>query len=259
MVALNKLTGEVVWTSKGLADEPSYAAPVIYNAGGIRQYTFIAAHSFYGIRADTGAILWSFKPFPYHNPCNTPLCMDGGIFYACGMGSVGVAVTIGVKGEAVTAAKAWDTKDADTYLGGCVLVNGMIYIGNRKGWACLDAKTGQTKWKAQAKDPPTVGEGSITYADGMLYTLGQDGVMGLAEASPDAYKPVSSGRGVSVSEDCSMSAAQLNAQKVKDILTVDATGLEVPNPGRDTWAHPVISNGKLYLRQASKLFVYAIK
>jgi hypothetical protein len=71
------------------------------------------------------------------------------------------------------------------------------------------------------------GKGSIAYADGMLYCLGEKGNMGLLEANPDAFKMVSM--------------------------------FQLPKGEGPCWAHPVISGGKLYLRWSDNLYVYDIK
>jgi outer membrane protein assembly factor BamB len=105
-------------------------------------------------------------------------------------------------------------------------VNGFLYGNHARGWACLDLKTGEKKWIVQPQKGVGVGKGSIYFADDMLYTLGEDGTMGLVEATPDEYKLVST--------------------------------FKLPGREQDTYAHPVISSGRLFLRRADKLLVYSI-
>jgi len=243
-----------VWTSKGLSDRIGFGPPIVFEVGGIRQYAVLTTVALVAVRADTGAPLWSYKRPADRHSATTPVYSEGCIYAFTGEGTGGGVAKLEVNGGAVTATQIWETKDMDCYHGGYVLVNGYIYGNHKNGWACLDMKTGQTKWKVQPRAAPGVGKGAITYADGMLYTLGEEGVMGLAEANPNEYKPVSSFR-----LPTAMSPDELNANKPKDVFVTNADGLKGPNPGRDSWAHPVISNGKLFLRMADKLFVYSIK
>ena len=73
----------------------------------------------------------------------------------------------------------------------------------------------------------SVGKGSVTYADGRLYLQSENNLVGLAEATPTAY--VEKGR------------------------------FEIPDKGLPSWAHPVISDGRLYMRNQDTLLVYDIK
>ena len=103
-----------------------------------------------------------------------------------------------------------------------MLYKGHIYGTHRSGWACLDFKTGKTKWTGKG-----VGQGSIIYADKMLYTFSErNGRMGLVVASPKKFFLVSE--------------------------------FSVPGEGK-SYAHPVVIAGRLYLRYGDNLYVFKLK
>jgi len=103
-----------------------------------------------------------------------------------------------------------------------VLVGDYLYGFSSSILTAMKFQTGQVAWRARS-----VGKGSVTYADGKLYLFGETGVVGLAEATPGAYREIS--------------RFQINAG-------------EYP-----TWTPPVISDGRLYLREQDNLYCYDIK
>jgi outer membrane protein assembly factor BamB len=116
-----------------------------------------------------------------------------------------------------------------------VIVGDHVYgLGDRKKGTdrknadlkCVDIKTGKIVW-----ENPSMGKGSLTYADGHLYLRSEspkEGLVALVEATPSGYKE--KGR----------------------FSQPDATG-------RATWSYPVIANGKLYIRDGESLTAYDIK
>ncbi len=225
LVALNRKTGETVWTSKGLSDPAAYASTVKMTVDKLPMIVAQTAKSLVGVNAATGAPLWHYKR-PANGTANAPSPVFSGnqVFEATGYGKGGGAVDLTVSGGAVTATQAWETKDMDCHHGGYVLVNGHLYGNNGGGWTCLDFKTGETKWKAGG-----VGKGCVIYADGMLYTQGESShEIGLVKAAPDAFTLVS---------------------KFK-LPSAEKTSL---------WAHPAIANGRLYIRYGDSLYCYDIK
>jgi outer membrane protein assembly factor BamB len=106
--------------------------------------------------------------------------------------------------------------------GGVVLVDGYLYGFNNAILTCINFATGEMMWRDRS-----VGKGSLSYADGKLYLLGEDNVVGLAGASPDGYQEL--GR------------------------------FEIEDQGLPSWAHPVVSDGKLYIRNQRTLASYDIR
>jgi len=106
--------------------------------------------------------------------------------------------------------------------GGMVLVNGYLYGFSNSILTCLDFATGKKQWSNRS-----VGKGALTYADGMLYLIGENHVVGLAEANPTAY--------------------------------VERGRFQIEDLGRPSWAHPVIAGGQLFVRNQGSLTVYNVR
>ncbi len=224
MVALNKKTGKVAWVCDKFKDTASYCSPVVVDAAGIRQIITMGSKNVVGIDAKNGALLWSNpKATQYNVHATTPVYKDGCVYVTSGYGSGCMLLKIGADGKSVS--EVWSSKDLDDHHGGVVLLDGHIYGSGDKssGWWCLDFKTGKKLWNNKG-----VGKGSVTYADGMLYCLGEGGAAALVEASPAGYKEVSR--------------------------------FDVPQEAKDTfWAHPVVCGGRLYIRHANFLYAYDVK
>ena len=112
-----------------------------------------------------------------------------------------------------------------------MLVGDYLYgYSDGPGWLCQEFKSGKEVWSERN----ALGKGALSSADGMLYCLDENsGTVVLAEASPKGWKE--HGR------------FKLDPQsKIRD------------SQGR-FWTHPVISNGKLYLRDQDLIFCYDVK
>ena len=224
IVALDKKTGNPSWTSKGLSDPAAYASCIKFAVGNIPMYATMTEKGVVGVSANTGQFLWRYdRPANGTANCPSPVFGDGRVFEATGYNSGGGQVEIKVAGANVTASQTWETKDMVCHHGGYVLVDGFLYGNHGGAWACLDWKTGAKKWTGRG-----VGKGCVIYADGMLYCQGEGKSIGLVEAKPDGFKQVSQ--------------------------------FPLPPDGKgELWAHPAISNGRLYIRHGDVLFCYDIK
>jgi outer membrane protein assembly factor BamB len=225
MVAFDKRTGALVWqTEPTLA--ASYCPPLLLDYGGVRQIITGTGVEFVGVRVSDGKILWRFPSTNQHKVhATTPVFQDGGLFLTSGYGYGSVLLDLKVEGETVTATKRWEYKPLDNQHGGVVLLDGCVYgHGDRGGWTCLDFKSGQVKWSDK-----TIGKGSLTYADGMLYCFAErDGTLSLVRATPEKFDLV-----------CSF---------------------KVPKGGvKEFWAHPVVLDGRLYVRHSDVLYCYDVK
>ena len=114
------------------------------------------------------------------------------------------------------------TRNMKNHHGGVVLVDGYLYGFNDSILTCLEFATGKMMWRDRS-----VGKGSVTFADGHLYIQSENNVVGLAEATPSGYRE--KGR------------------------------FSIPDKGLPSWAHPVVSDGRLYVRNQDTLLVYNIK
>jgi outer membrane protein assembly factor BamB len=223
VVGLDKMTGQVVWQSKGFVAGPEYGSCVPFTYKGVPMVATGTKQGIVCVSPKDGRVLWS-NSFAAKNTanCPDPVYSDGYVFWANGYGKGGICLKLNISGETVTAEQAWTTRDMDCHHGGYIVHKGYIYGNNGGGWACLDLKTGELKWKEKA-----VGKGSVCFADGMLYLFGErDGKAALATCSPDGLT-------------------------IKGNVTVEGTG--------PSWAHPVVTGGRLYLRYADNLYCFDVK
>jgi outer membrane protein assembly factor BamB len=232
LAALNKKTGEVIWKAQVPGgDAAAYSSVIAIDAGGQRQYVQFLKGGVVGVAAKDGKFLWRYDhPAAARNGINitTPLYHDGEVFasaaYGAGAGLVKLSKDDkgGVKAEEV-----YYTRDMQNHHGGLILLDGYLYGasgGNEGGRLyCLDFKTGKVVW-----DERKVSKGSVAFADGRLYYRQEDGTMLLIEPSPKGY--------------------------------LERGRFEQPDRSRQPdWAHPVIANGKLYLRDQDVLLCYDVK
>jgi outer membrane protein assembly factor BamB len=230
--ALDKTSGEVLWRSKDLTDACTYSSPVAAEVKGVRQYVALTQNGAAGVSAKDGATLWEYRrdlPFP-DVACPTPLVKDD-LVYLTAWGGGGTLLKLTPDGNKFKAEVVYQEKEIASRHGGVVLVDGFIY-GNhdQRDWVCQDFATGAVRWRTK---PAAAEAGTLIYADGRLYTLSEGkGDVALVEATADGYKE----------------AGRFTLPK--------KSGLR--KPSGKIWAHPAISDGKLYLRDQEYVFCYKI-
>jgi len=224
VVALDKMTGETVWTSKGLSDNTSYCSAVIAEHGGRRLILTMTAKYVVGLVAETGEFLWKHKhETDYDIHAVAPVYYDGLVFYTGGYGSGSGAIELSPDATSVT--PKWKDTTLDCQHHGVVLLDGYIYGTGHKTseLLCLDMKTGKIMWRTRE-----VTQGATVYADGMLYVYEgpRRGIVSLVKATPAGYQ---------------------------------RTGSFKVTEGTDNhWAHPTIANGRVYIRHGDTLIAYDI-
>lgn len=224
VIALNKTTGKLIWSSAGNGEISAYCSPIIITLPARKIMVTMTAKSILGLDAGTGKKLWSYEQVnQYAVHANSPLYHNGFLYCVSGYGCGGVMLKISVDGTSVE--KVWKNADLDSRMGGAVLVNGKIYgLGDKiKGLHCLDWKTG----KELAFDRMNGRMGNIIAADGMLYTYDESGEVSLIEPTLAGFKKISA--------------------------------FKVPFGSGPHWAHMVIENGRLYIRHGNSLMVYDIR
>ena len=252
LVALDKLTGNTIWKTQFPEDSgretapggppgfgfgrggsgAAYASPIAIDFDGQRQYVQLTAKALIGVAASDGKFLWQYKkPANSHAiNCSSPLYHDGMVFAASAYGAGGGLVKLTRDGNAVKAEEVWFSKRMQNHHGGVVLYDGSLYgaNGGNEGGAlvCLDFKTGDVLW--DQRHDGQAPKGSVALADDRLYYRCEDGTMLLIE--PNAKQYVERGR-----------FQQPDRSSAPD------------------WSHPVIANGKLYLRDQDVLLCYDVK
>jgi outer membrane protein assembly factor BamB len=223
MVALDKMTGKTVWTAKELNDEAGYASPVVADVHGIRTVMTLTAEAGVGVRLSDGKLMWKYRPAA-NNTANiaTPVFFDNKVFYTSAYGTGGALLGLRAENGEVKAQEIYFTREMQNHHGGVVLLDGYLYGFSGSILTCLEFATGTTAWRNRS-----VGKGSITYADGHLYVLSEGHTMGLVEATPAAYR-------------------EKGRFEIKDL-------------GWPSWAHPVVSGGRLYIRNQNTLASYDVR
>jgi outer membrane protein assembly factor BamB len=224
VIALNKNTGKLIWSNPGNGEQSAYCSPQLITVASRKIVVTMTEKSILGLDAETGKKLWSYEQINmYAVHANTPLYKDGYLYCVSGYGYGGVMLKLSVDGTKVE--KVWKNAALDSRMGGMVLINGRVYgLGDKiKGMHCLDWKTGEEVAfaKLNAKG------GAIIAADGMLYTYDDGGEISLIEPTLAGFKKISS--------------------------------FKVPYGSAQHWAHPVIENGRLYIRHGNSLMVYDIR
>ncbi|MBI5092995.1 MAG: PQQ-binding-like beta-propeller repeat protein [Candidatus Hydrogenedentes bacterium] len=225
IAALDKMTGATIWTTTGLNDKTSYCSPAIITHRGRRILVTVTGTYVVGADPGSGALLWKFEHHaPYDIHAVTPLYKDGLLYYVGGDGSGGGALELSPNGSAVTS--KWTDTNLDCLHHGVVLVDGYLYGTGYKGGGklvCLEMATGKLMWSTKE-----VQLGDVVYADGMIYVYEgpKSGIVSLVEAVPTGFQ---------------------------------RTGKFTVSEGTDQhWAHPTISNGRIYLRHGDALVAYEI-
>ncbi len=225
VAALDKNTGEVVWAAPSTGRLASHTTIAVAEHQGLRMILAMTAESLIGVNAESGDLLFEYEHLTDANiHVTTPIFHDGRIFITSGYGSGSEMLQLEVRGDQATVEQLWECKTLDNQHHGVVLLDGHLYGCAFDGkWICLDWQTGDVKYSASG-----VGKGSITAAEGMLYTLSERRRMGLVPATPDGHTVVSR--------------------------------FEVPSGGEGfTWAHPVVCGRRLYLRHGQKVYAYDIR
>ncbi|MBI3049618.1 MAG: PQQ-like beta-propeller repeat protein [Acidobacteria bacterium] len=222
MAALDKMTGRTVWVTKELSDPAGYASPIVADVQGVRTIMTLTGEAGVGVRAVDGRLMWRYERVA-NNTANitTPIFHDNKVFYSSNYGVGGVLLTLRAEGGEVRAQEAYFTREMQNHHGGIVLVNGYLYGFSNAILTCLEFATGKVMWRHRS-----VGKGSLAYADGHLYLLSENNVVGLAEATPAGYRE--KGR------------------------------FTIPDQGWPSWAHPAVSGGRLYIRNQGILTAYNI-
>ncbi len=223
MVKLDKMTGKTVWTAKDLSDPAGYSSITAADIGGVRTYMTFTADAGVGVRASDGKVMFRY-PTAANRTANiaTPTYFDNKVFFTSAYDTGAGLLDLTAQNGEVKAKEIYFTRNMKNHHGGVVLIDGYLYGYNDSILTCLEFATGKVMWRDRA-----VGKGSVTYADGNLYLQGEQNTVGLAQATPSGY--VEKGR------------------------------FSIPDKGLPSWAHPVISDGKLYVRNQDMLMVYDIK
>lgn len=235
VVALDKMTGETIWTTNGLSETSAYCCPVIIERDGERLLATMVQKSIVLIDPENGKVLCRIPHIGKHFiSAVSPVYKDGYIYGTTGYGIGGGMYELSTDAAGYT--QKWSDKNLDCHHGGVLLLDGNIHgsnhigKGNKGSWICLELATGEVKYEDKL-----VGKGSVIFADGMLYCYGEKGTVALVRVAPPEGVPHGTAGYEMVSS------------------------FEVTKGTDEHWAHPAISDGRLYIRHGDALMAYDIK
>jgi outer membrane protein assembly factor BamB len=234
LAAFNIENGKLIWSSEPLGDGPQYVNPLLIDYAGKKIIVTVSGTFIFAVNASDGKILWKVNYAEENgaganirkNHAITPIFRDGNILIANGYGWVALKLRLSTDGNSVQ--KVWENRNFDPQLGGVVLLCNRLFGANHQSdpsdaWICVDWNTGKTLWTQKWYT-----RGSVISADNMLIMFEErSGHVALAIPEADRLNIVSE--------------------------------FQVTKGEGPFWAHPVISNGKLYIRHGDMLMAYKIK
>lgn len=236
VVALDKRSGEEIWRAgipelgEAGADGAAYSSVVVSEGAGVRQYVQLVGRGLIGLEAETGRFLWGYNRVA-NDVANiaTPLVHGDYVFGSTGYGTGSVLLHLAPDGDGVRAEEVYFLPGdvMQNHHGGLILHDGYVYTGtgHNKGFPMsVRFEDGEVAWGPVRNDGRS--SAAVTYADGRLYFRYQNGLMVLVEATPDGYREHGS--------------------------------FMIPEVDNFSWSHPVISGGRLYLREQDDLFCYDV-
>ena len=242
MAALDRSTGELVWRAsipelgdRG-SDGAAYSSIVVSYGAGVKQYVQLVGRGVVGIRASDGRFLWGYNRIA-NDVANipTPLVHGDHVFTSTGYDTGAALLELRPAGEdaggpLVEAREVYFLAGEvfQNHHGGMVLHQGHVYTGtghNRGFPLCIELASGRVAWGPVRNDGR--GSAAIAWADDRLYFRYQDGLVVLVEATPEEYRE--HGR------------------------------FRIPGVRDPSWSHPVVSDGRLYLREQDRLYAYDVR
>ena len=221
IVALKKTDGSQIWRSNG--EGPAGYSSAVVQETGIRQAIFFTHTQVVGVDVNTGRRLWSYRPVA-NNVANiaTPIVRENKVFVSSDYGTGAALLELTAAGNEVRAKEVYFTRDMRNHHSSSVLIGDHLYGFSSAILTAMSFDTGQVAWRDRS-----VGKGSLVFADNRLYLYSEGGTVGLAEANPTAYR--------------------------------ERGRFQIKSGNLPTWSHPVVSNGKLYLRDQDTIYAYDVR
>jgi outer membrane protein assembly factor BamB len=218
IVALNKKDGSLIWKSQ--SDRSGYSSAIPVKVGDMTQVVFFTHQRAIGLDLKDGKLLWEYDRAA-NNVANvaTPVVRGNRVFISSDYGTGAGLVEIKADGKAQ---EVYFTKDMRNHHSSSILIGDHLYGFSSGILTAMRFDTGEVAWKDRS-----VGKGSLVYADGNLYALSENGVVGLIEATPEGYR-----------------------EKGRFRITQNSL---------PTWTHPVVAGGRLYLRDQDTIYAYDVR
>ena len=220
VVAYHKVTGRQVWSA--LDDPQAYTSPMLATIGGVRQILIVSARRVAGLTVDEGRLLWEY-PWVTYNAISVaqPLLLGNDrVFMSASYGHGAAVFEVTRSGEGFVARTVWENSRMKNKFTSSVLAKGYIYGLDEAILACVDAATGELKWKGGR-----YGYGQVMLAGDRLIVLTEDGDVVMVKATPERHDEV----------------ARFAAIEGK------------------SWNHPVIAGGRLFVRNVREMAAFDIR
>lgn len=222
ILALEKKTGNLRWAAQ--SDHPGYSSPMLMPVDGIEQAVFFTGSKITGISPINGQILWEYtwRTDSYENVATPVILPKNRVFFSSPhpveKGSAVLEVTR--TGETLSVSTIWKNNDMKNHFSSTIYHEGYLYGTDRSILRCINAESGEVRWSQRG-----FGEGTLMMADNKLVVLGTRGKLALVDASPEAYREISS--------------MQLLSGKC--------------------YTAPALANGKLYLRNQKEIIALDVR
>jgi outer membrane protein assembly factor BamB len=226
VVALDRFSGKTLWTSPGNGEQAAYCSPILVNHHGNKLIVTMTTESIIGIDAGSGEMLWHVPQFQRNKiHANSPYYENGHILCVSAENKPNSgAVLLRLSNDGRSVEQVWRNIEFNNLMASFIVRDGAIY-GSRyrkDEWLALDWMTGEILHRFTG-----LGDGSLIYSDGLFYAYSEEGEMALLDITPQGYNLISR--------------------------------FPVDKGSGPHWSHPVIEDGRLYLRHGDVLMVYKIK
>lgn len=221
IVALKKTDGSPIWKSQ--ADEAGYSSAVLHEAGGVREAIFFTGERALGVDVNDGRLLWSYGGVSNRTAnIATPIVRGNRVFLSSAYGTGGALLELVPGNGGISARQVYFTREMMNHHASSVLIGDYLYGFSNSILTAMKFDDGSVAWRNRS-----VGKGSLVFADERLYLFSENGVVGLAEAAPDGYRE--HGR------------------------------FQIRTGSLPTWSHPVVSGGRLFIRDQDTIYAYDVK
>jgi len=220
VVAYDRRTGARVWSA--LDDRAAYSSPILVTLGGVRQIVVFSASRLLGVTPDRGELLWEYPwTTQYDVNAGQPIVIgDNRVFISSGYGAGAAVVELTRNGERFSVREVWRNIRMKNQFTSSVLYDGFIYGLDEAILACVDAGTGDLKWKGGR-----YGYGQVVLASGHLIVLTEDGDIALVRATPERHEEI----------------------------------VRFPALDGKTWNHPALSDGYMLVRNLKEMAAFDLR
>jgi outer membrane protein assembly factor BamB len=222
IVAVAKADGSTLWQQHN--DDAGYSSPMLLRTGSLQQVVYFTGQRALAVDPRDGRLLWSYNKVA-NGTANiaTPIVRGTRVFVSSDYGTGAALLDVRAAGNIASASEVYFTRDMRNHHASSVVVGDHVYGFSSSILTALKFDTGQMAWRDRS-----VGKGSLIYADGRLILYSEDGVAGLAEANPAAYR-----------EHGRFTLPQQS--------------------GLNTWSHPIVAGGLLILRDQDAVYAYDLR